>query len=355
MRYLVRVCCVAILVLFAAVLGPAVIRAAAAEPAFGLIPVPADVNRSANQNYFIFDATPGQQVRDAVLVRNSGTAAGTVHLYVVDSTTGDNSGTAFPNEDVPRQAVGTWLQLAEHDLALAPGEERSVPFTVTIPADATSGQHLGGIVAANAAITQGTPTKGIQINTQTRVITAVQVNLPGAVVERVAVTGVTTGGREAEQTVVVGLRNEGTEMVQPRGTLSVTNAQGQEVQRFPLQLKTFLPGTAIQYPLAVQQQALGAGQYHAQVDLTYGTSGVTHYAGDFSITAAQVARVFPSAVALAPPPVAAPSGAPAAPPPITATTPAPWPLFAGGGALLGLLLMGGFFLGRRGRRGSIAK
>ena len=179
-------------------------------------------------------------------------------------------------------------------------------------------------------------------------------NLPGTVVERVAVTGVATGGRQAQQTVVLRLRNEGTQMVKPTGTLSVTDAQGQEVQHLPLKLDTFLPSTAIQYPVAVQKQALGAGQYHAKVDLTYGTSGVTSYEGDFSITAAQVAQVFPSSAPLAPPPVAA-AGASAAPTTTVGTAPAQWTLFAGGAVLLVLALAGGIFLGRRGRSTDAAK
>jgi hypothetical protein len=165
---------------------------------------------------------------------------------------------------------------------------------------------------------------------------------------------VATSGRDALQTVVLGLRNEGTQMVKPIGTLSVTDAQGQEVQRLPLKLDTFLPSSAIQYPVAVQKQALGEGRYHAKVDLTYGTSGVTSYEGDFTVTTAQIARVFPSAAPVLAPPIAA-TGAPVAPATTAAVAQAQWPLFAGAGVLLMLALAGGIFLGRRGRSDSVAE
>ncbi len=327
--------------------------AAGGQAAFGLRPVRSNPAHPETQAYFIYDAAFGTTVNDEVLVRNTGTAAGTVRLYAVDGLTSDTSGSSFGVESAPRTGVGAWLRLAEPQLTLGPGEERVVAFSVTIPPDAAVGQHLGGLVAQAAEASTSTSAAGMQITTQTRAVTAVQVNLPGASVEQISVTGITPGGQNASQVLALGLRNDGTAMVKPQGTLSVTDAQGQEVQHLPLKLDTFLPGSAIQYPVVVQKQALGAGQYHAKVTLTYGTSGVTSYEGDFSITAAQVAQVFPSAEpALAPPPVAAASAAPAT---TITTAPAQWPLFAGGAVLLGIALAGGIILGRRGRAGGAAK
>ncbi len=237
---------------------------------------------------------------------------------------------------------------------MQPDEEQTVAFTITIPDDATAGQHLGGLVALDTVIKQGNPGT-LRIDTQTRMVTAVQINLPGPTIEQMTVGGVSVGGPEGTQVIRLDLRNDGNTMVKPVGTLIVTDTAGVQVQDLPLKLDTFVPHTAIPYPVAVQKRALGAGQYHAKVELTYGTSGVTSYEGDFSITAAQVAQVFPSASpALAPPPVAA-NGASAAPATTSTTAPAQWPLFAGGAVLLVLALAGGVFLGRRGRAGGVAK
>ena len=56
---------------------------------------------------------------------------------------------------------------------------------------------------------------------------------------------------------------------------SLPSAAGRASQRIALKLDTFLPQTAIQYPVLVEKQALGAGQYRARVELAYGTSGST--------------------------------------------------------------------------------
>ncbi len=353
LRY-VRYCCtLALALLLCALFGGRATAASADGPTFSLRPAQSDPARPATKGYFILDTMPGRVIDDRVVVINSGTTAGTVRLFAVDAVTGQNGGASFPDDAAPRRDVGNWIRLDRAELTLQPGEEQTVAFTVTIPADATAGQHLGGLVALDTVVKQGAAGT-LRIDTQNRMVTAVQVNLPGQAVEQLTVGGVSTGGPEGKQLLLLDLRNAGNTMIKPVGSLVVTDAGGATVQDLPLKLDTFLPGDAIQYPVAVQRQALGAGQYHAKVGLTYGTNGVTSYEGDFSITAAQVAQVFPSSAPLAPPPVAA-NGAAAVPPTTITTAPAQWPLFAGGAVLLVLALAGGIALGRRGRPTAAAK
>lgn len=321
--------------------------------AFGLRPARSDPARPATRSYFVLEATPGRTIEDEVVVRNSGATAGTVRLFAVDALTGQSGGSTFPAETDPRRDVGSWINISRAELTLQPGEEQTVGFTVTIPADATAGEHLGGLVALNTAIKQGAPGT-LRIDTQNRMVTAVQVNLPGVPVEQIVVAGVSTGGPEGKQYLLLDLHNGGNTMVKPVGTLTITDANGMKVQELAIQLDTFVPQPSIQHPVAVQRQALGAGQYRAKVDLAYGTSGTTSYEGDFTITTAQVAQVFPSSAPVAPPPVAA-TGRPVVSTTTTVAAGMQWPLFAGAGALLVLTLAGGIFLGRRGRSDSAAK
>jgi hypothetical protein len=269
--------------------------------AFGLRPATSDPSNPATQSYFVFGATPGQTIQSTVLVSNGGTLAGTVNLSSVDATTGATSGTVFLDTTTPPQAVGAWIHLDQQHLTLAPGEQRTVGFTVTVPTDATAGQHVGGLVAEDAAPKPATVSGDLRVNVRTLVQTAVQINLPGPRVDQVALGGVTAGGQPSDQTLLLALTNAGNQMVKPKGTLTVTNAQDQVVQQLPMQLDTFLPGTTIQYPVHVQKQALGDGTYQATLHLTYGVGGVTDAKRTFSITPAQVARVFPTSVPLAPP------------------------------------------------------
>ena len=329
------------------------------EAQFALRPVYANPASAASQGFFILDAQPGAVITDnGVRVTNAGDAEGTVRLYPVDGTTGMTSGAVYRNEQEPRQDVGAWTTLGARELTLKPGESQVVSLTVTIPADARPGQHLGGIVAENMAIKQGQNT-GLQVNVKSLTIIAMQITLPGPIEERMAVTGVTPGGTDGRQLLLLGLRNEGTVMLKPTGTLRVNDGQGKQVQSLALNLDTFLPQTAIDYPVAVQNQALDAGDYEATVDLAYGSNRQTHATTRFTISPAQVAQVFPtsqSPPATLVPPRSVPG--PAQSNPSLATAPAgntaksgtPWLLIAGaagGGMLLALIAVGAFAAGRR--------
>lgn len=281
------------------------------KASFSVRPVRYDPNRPATQGYFIYDVPQAQVIQDEVLVRNTGNAAGTARLYAVDATTGQTSGTVFYSSADPRRGVGAWIALGEQEVTLGPGEERKVAFTVTVPASAEPGQHLGGIAAENVAVERGASQGALQVNLQTRAVTAVQVNLPGPVVEKITVTGITAGGEQGYQTLLVGLRNDGNQMAKPAGTLTITDAQGQEVQRLKLQLDTFLPRTEIQYPVFVERQALAAGQYQAKLDLAYGQGGATTYQSAVAITQEQVTQAFQGSQPLAPPAPASGAAQPA--------------------------------------------
>lgn len=323
---------------------------------FGLLPVYAIPAAAASQGFFILAAQPGAVLADnGVRVTNAGDAEGTVRLYPVDGTTAAASGAVYRNEQELRQDVGAWMMLGARELTLKPGESQIVPLTLTIPADPRPGQHLGGIVAENAALKQG-QNSGLQVNIRSLSIIAVRVDLPGPVVEKVAVTGVTPGGADGRQQLLLGLRNEGTVLLKPTGTLRVNDAKGRQVQDLAFTMDTFVPQTAIDYPVVVENRALDAGDYEATVDLAYGNGQRTHVTTRFSITPTQVAQVFPTSPppqATLVPPRSAQGNLPLAATPGPATEPPPaWLLVVGGvggGIVLMALVGGGMMLRRRTR------
>ncbi len=292
-----------ILLFITAILGVSLVGTLASSTAhadsghanFALQPVLYDPSNPLTESYFIFDNKPGTVITSRVRVTNSGTAKGSASLYPVDATTGQTSGAVYLNQNDPRKDVGSWLKLGVQQVTLNPGQSQVVSFQVTIPATVRPGQHLGGIVAEN--LTQSSSPQSnsaIQIKVKNLTIVAVQVNLPGAPVEQLAGTGVQAGGDHSYQQLLLGLSNTGTVMLKPSGTLQVANAQGQVLKTISLKLDTFLPRTAINYPVAITGQALGAGDYQAVLTLTYGNGQVLHYTTKFTVTPQQLTQVFGS-------------------------------------------------------------
>jgi MYXO-CTERM domain-containing protein len=296
--------------------------------------------------YFVYPLAPGASRSGAVIVSNVGTAAGTVRLFAADATTGTTSGTVYKTDTAPTGA-GSWVALSKSSFRLAPGGHRRVPFTVHVPEGQKPGQWVGGIVAETAqhVATQKRGQKArVQIKIRDLTIVAVQVNVPGAPVVQFSIGDVTTGGTRGFQRLIVHLANEGNLLVKPRGVVTITGSGGRVIESLPFTLDTFLPETAIDYPLLLKK-ALGPGDYVAKVLLTVpATGGVATKRftaqPSFSVSNSDVKQVFTSAAPQQPPSVASSSsGVPT------------WAYLAAG-AGLALLVLLALLLVRRRRGGA---
>ena len=289
--------------------------AAAKAPAFGLRAL-----GNPKLGYFVYSLSPGAVHQGGVIVSNSGTATGTVKLFAADATTGNTTGTVYLTDRAAKHA-GAWISLAKTTLTLKPGQHRTVPFTVRVPTSVTPGQWVGGVVAETShQVSQPKSKKkaSVRIKIRDLTIVAVQVNVPGPPVLGLTIGGVTTGGQRGFQQIVTHIANTGNVLVKPTGTVTVLNKQGAKLQVLTFKMDTFLPQTAIDYPLLLKK-ALAPGDYSANVRLAI--PGVSGAAGQvvtahpsFSISKQDVKQVFTSAAPQAPPPTTAGSSSSSSPP-----------------------------------------
>ncbi|NTU82888.1 MAG: DUF916 domain-containing protein [Chloroflexales bacterium] len=259
---------------------------------FSLRPVHYDPARPATQSYFILDFQAGENLRSEMRVVNTGQAAGTVRLYPIDAATGQNSGAIYEGRESTPRDTGAWLTLDTNELTLGPGEERLVGFSVNVPADARPGEHLGGIAAEGQAAPPTDSGAAVQITMQTRTVVAVLVNIPGPRVDKVVIEGIQPETQGSYQMLRIGLRNEGTHMARLVGSLDLSDSTGRPLAQIPLKLDYLLPGTAISYPLAIPNQALAAGDYRADLKLSYGEGETTTLAAPLVITSEQIRELY---------------------------------------------------------------
>ncbi|SDE16191.1 WxL protein peptidoglycan domain-containing protein [Glycomyces harbinensis] len=97
---------------------------------------------------FDYALDPGETVIDFVGVSNFSTEPITLRLYASDAyTTETGAFDLLPADEEPLD-VGSWIGFNEETLTIEPQTRLDVPFALTVPADATPGDHVGGIVAA---------------------------------------------------------------------------------------------------------------------------------------------------------------------------------------------------------------
>jgi hypothetical protein len=275
-------------------------------PQFTLKVISSDASADISNGYYIFNAVPDTILTGEILVVNNGSEAGTTRLYAVDATTGQTGGTVFMMYEDDVLAAGSWLQLEQTELTLEAGERQVVPFTVAVPAEVRSGHHVGGIVAeaadsaADQQITNHQDEATFNVTIKTRTAVAVQVNVAGPLVEEIQIEGVYPGGAGGHQTLFLGIKNSGNAMMKPAGNMIVSDEAGQPVQDLHFQIDTFLPETDILFPIFVENEALPAGNYLADVNLTYGEFAISKQL-NFRISVQQNTQIFSAQEALAAP------------------------------------------------------
>src|SRR3954471_950239 len=289
---------------------PSLAQAATKQPVFGL--------RAAGNpklGYFVYSAAPGAARNGAVIVSNSGNAAGTVKLFAADATTGRTTGTVYLTDARPKSA-GAWVTLASKSVSLRPGTSKRVTFTVRVPTGQKTGQWVAGIVAEASSRVAGKKSSqkaSVQIKIRNQTIVGVQTNVPGTAVSTFEIGKVTTGGQRGFQQLITHMANTGNQLVHPTGRVTVLKSNGDLVQTLPFAMDTFLPQTAIDFPLLLKK-ALPPGDYKANVTLSVPAAGgaaahTVTASPTFSISQQDVQQVFTSAQPQAPPPgVTASSG-----------------------------------------------
>jgi hypothetical protein len=323
--------------------------AARAEgPVITIQPATFDPAVPASRTHIILSAQPGQVLQAAVSVQNIGSTPGAVRLYPVDATTEQASGQVYRTESDARMDIGAWAAIDAQAITLQAGESRSIPFTITVPTTPRPGQHLGGIAAEDTTIRADEQPGGAIVSFRTVTIVSVEVDIPGPLIEKVMVTKVTPGVISGKQVLALGMGNEGTTSVMPSGTVTIKSAQGLNLRDIRVELRSVLPDTAINYPVAVPTQPLPAGDYYAIVALKYGQSGETQSTLRFTITPAQASALPPTAQ----PQVASSLARSAAVSNTSLQLLIPWILLAlgGVGVLLVILPLCTFMLGRSRRR-----
>jgi Bacterial protein of unknown function (DUF916) len=269
-------------------------QSTAGQPNFTLKPTTYNTAVPATRVYFILNTKAGATLSEKVRVTNIGTATGRAIVYPVTATTDQASGTAFLSRGDPLRDVASWIKMKLQQLTLAPGQSQDISFQIVVPAKVRPGAHLGGIVVENLVLQHSTTQGAVHINLQRLSIMAVQVNLPGTIINHLEVTGVQPGGSNGYQSLLMHIANNGDTMLKSAGTMDVSDAQGHLLQALPLKLDIIIPETSINYPVYVQKKALAAGAYYVSIVLRYGDGKVLYYSTRLTITQMQINRVFQS-------------------------------------------------------------
>ncbi|TPW13468.1 MAG: hypothetical protein FD127_2003 [Acidimicrobiaceae bacterium] len=150
----------------------------------------ADGDQAGSRPNLAYQVDPGTVIEDTVIVYNLGNVPMRFRIYATDAFNNDDGEfDLLPGEDVPVD-VGSWVTLAQQDMVLPPGKQAVVPITITVPVDATPGDHVGAIVASNVAVSDNGD--GQVVNVDRRTGTRMYIQVGGPLIRELAVTDLQT-------------------------------------------------------------------------------------------------------------------------------------------------------------------
>ncbi len=218
---------------------------------FAITPAGAnDPNSISNRPEFSYTGDGGSVIEDAITVFNLGNNTLNFGLYGTDAQNDEAGAFSLLGADEEPTDVGSWIQLAQETVTVDPGMAATIPFTVTIPDDATPGDHVGAVVASSPTL--GETADGSFLEIDRRTSTRLYLRVDGPIRAELAVEdlstsyGATANPLSGTAKVTYRIQNRGN--VRLGGTHSVSVAgpfgigkQASEAIEFP----ELLPGQGI--------------------------------------------------------------------------------------------------------------
>ncbi|PWD50291.1 DUF916 domain-containing protein [Serinibacter arcticus] len=116
---------------------------------------PADNAQGAGRPNFAYELDPGAVVEDALVVTNLGAVPLDLAVYAADGYTTPSGHLDLLPDGETSLDLGAWVTSPVTSIHLDGAQTVEVPFTITVPADASPGDHPGGIVTSSVQAGDG--------------------------------------------------------------------------------------------------------------------------------------------------------------------------------------------------------
>ena len=252
--------------LFAALLTAGVLGLATAAPATALTPSPAHDPGSwwvqpapkpgaaaDSRQYFILEGGPGSTLQDGLTISNYTDHPITYYVYGADGYNTPKDGQfALRDHGYPMTGVGSWVRPAFPTVTVPARTSTVVPITIAIPADATPGDHIGGVSGMDSEVESVQQQGSVRVGIKRVVAARLYLHVDGATMGGLTVTGLKVSGSPAfpaylsdrNGSVSATITNTGNLLQTPKAHLKATGIFGTLFEE-TVQLPPILPGQSI--------------------------------------------------------------------------------------------------------------
>jgi hypothetical protein len=105
-------------------------------------------DQGTDRQNFGYEIDPGAAVADALVVANHDAVPLDLALYGADGFTTESGQLDVVTQDTESVALGAWIDFQTESVTVPAGESVEVPFTVTVPDNATPGDYAGAVITS---------------------------------------------------------------------------------------------------------------------------------------------------------------------------------------------------------------
>ena len=232
----------------------------------GIAPANPKVGNLRSRSIFIHTLKGGETVEDGVRVFNYTKEPRTVKIDAVDSVAAVDGSFSCKQNSENKTDVGQWIRLSRNEVVVQPGENETVPFTITAPKDAGPGEHGACITAQDTKNTGSKKEGGIALGFRNAIRVAITV--PGKIVKQLTIQKVVVDRNEkGNYTVSPVSKNTGNVSLDVTTRVQLRSVFGQET---PVQKATYpvIAGATTGWAFEFKRPFWG-GIYKAQTSIAY--------------------------------------------------------------------------------------
>jgi hypothetical protein len=212
---------------------------------------PSSAKGPDGRDFIIRRAAPGETLTDYVGITNPTTRPLTFSVYGTDAYNTDDGSFALLPAAEKATDIGSWIALGAREYTVPANTRLDVPFSISVPVNATPGDHAGGVITSIAE--EAVDAQGQKVLVDRRVAARVYLTVAGAIAPTLKIDTVrleytqssnpTDGG---EMTVRYLVRNTGNLRLSGAGAVRVTGPFGWQLARTEaMEIPELLPGGAV--------------------------------------------------------------------------------------------------------------
>lgn len=224
-----------------------------------------------SQSIFIMTLEPEESGKNGIRLINSGEEAHTVQIYPVDGSASADGSFSCRQASEDRNEVGSWVQLDTQELTIEPDAQEVVDFTVTVPKDASPGEHNGCIAVQDIANKPAASGEGVLLGFRSAIRLSIRV--PGEIIKQLDFLRVDISrGEQSTYIVSPVAKNTGNVSLDVQSYVQLVSVFGQETKIEHNTNCPIVPGATLTSCSSTFERPYWGGVYKARTSLAYNSN-----------------------------------------------------------------------------------